>query len=174
MYTINYCGEKVFIVIYSYKAIVDEVTLKMKDKIIKRILIIILFILVCISFFIPWFTINPVVMGYIPGIIIFPRIISITLIYLAVFLVAKLHDKLSVIVAEVCAVAVIVISILSLGQWPVVWMISDNFKWKLEYTVPTYWISLGIQVLFFIILQIIIKNRKDVSIDNDECKGFNW
>lgn len=107
MYTINYCGEKVFIVIYSYKVIVDEVTLKMKDKIIKRILIIILFLMVCISFFVPWFTINPVVMGYIPGIIIFPGIISITLIYLAVFLVTKLHHKISVIVAEVCAIAVI-------------------------------------------------------------------
>lgn len=142
--------------------------------IIKRILIIILFLMVCISFFVPWFTVNPVVMGYIPGIIIFPRIISITLIYLAVFLVTKLHDKLSVIVAEVCAIAVIVITVLSLGQWPVVWMVSYNFKWKLEYTVPTYWISLGIQVLFFIVLQIIIRNRNNISKDNDECKGFNW
>ncbi len=146
----------------------------MKAKIIKRILIIILFLMVCISFFIPWFTINPVVMGYIPGILIFPEMITITLIYLAVFLVAKLHDKLSVIVAEICAIAFIVISVLSLGQWPVVWMISDNFKWELEYTVPTYWISLGIQVLFFIVLQIEIKNRKYISKDNDECKGFNW
>ena len=96
------------------------------------------------------------------------------MIYLAVFLVAKLHNKLSVIVAEVCAIAVIVISVLSLEQWPVVWMVSDNFKWKLEYTVPTYWISLGIQVLFFILLQFVIKNRKNISKDNDECKGFNW
>lgn len=139
----------------------------MKAKIIKRILIIILFIMVCISFFVPWFTINPVVMGYIPGIIIFPGIISITLIYLAVFFVIKLHDKLSVIVAEICAIAVIVISVLSLGQWPVVWMISDDFKWKLEYTVPTYWISLGTQVLFFIALQIVIRNRKNISKDNE-------
>ena len=144
----------------------------MKVK-IKRILLFVLFIMVCISFFVPWFTVNPVVMGYIPGIIIFPGIISITLIYLAVFLVTQLHDKISVIVAEVCAIAVIVISVLSLGQWPVVWMISDNFKWKLEYTVPTYWISLGIQVLFFILLQIIIRNRNNISKDNDECKGFN-
>lgn len=138
-----------------------------KNTIILRITATALFIMVCISYFVPWFSVNPNVMGYVFGIIIFPELIIIGMIYLAVFMLAGLYDKIALIVAEICSIMLIVLSVISLGYWPRAWMISDDFGWKLNYTAPTYWISIGVQVAFFIVLQFVIKHRNNVTKDKN-------
>lgn len=113
-----------------------------------------IYILSVLSIFLPWFTYNPDVMGYCWG-FQFLKWMILPLLIIGVFLFRIQSGKLLFFLAEMSIIAILAIFVMALGRWQEICNIIEGFQWKdgLHTALPTFWISAGLFLLFFILLQ---------------------
>lgn len=115
----------------------------------------IVFCMSCICVFLPWFTWDAKMMGFCWG-FDFILLLALPLFEIAFYLFSESNSKRLAVFTEACAVSLLVIMILAVGCWQSSFHIIQNWNFNLEPVLPTYWISLTIFVLLFIMLQIRI------------------
>ena len=122
----------------------------------------ILFYLACGCVFLPWFTWDAQMMGYCWG-FDFILELAIPLFIIALFLYSESRSKLLAFITEVCALLLVVFTVLASGIWQDSFYIDMSWNFDLEPILPTYWVSLTVFILLFIALQFhIFKGRNDL------------
>lgn len=123
------------------------------------------YILSCISLFLPWFTYNAKMMGYCWGFrFLIWFIIPMGIIGAFVF-AGKRADFLSVL-AELSSAVNIGILVFAFGRWQESSNIIAGFQWKdgFRTATPGFWISALLFILLFAFIQIVsISGRHNIG-----------
>ena len=115
----------------------------------------IIFYLACGCVFLPWFTWDAQMMGYCWG-FDFILELAIPLFVIALFLYSESESKLLVLITEICALLLVAFTILAAGSWQYSFHIGMSWNFDLEPILPTYWISLSVFILLFVVIQLSI------------------
>jgi len=116
--------------------------------------LIVSFVLLLLSIFLPWFTYNPKVMGYCWG-FQFVHLWLVPVIIIGIYVFWKSTAAMFVL-CELSLIAILGSYIVAFGRWQEMCNIITGFQWKdgLHTATVGYWLSLGIFLLLVVLLQI--------------------
>lgn len=123
----------------------------------------IIFLLLLVSLFLPWFTYDAKMMGYCWG-YQFLKWLAVPLIIIAGYLFVPIRNKIYLILTEVSMIANLSILVIVFGRWQEACNIVTGFQWKDGWytALPTYWMSAALFVTFFVVFQYdLLKKRSE-------------